>query len=214
MQLYCSVIYTAVSCPASSFTDTAQLTTSIISSLRASFLTGLFPHRVNIRGVFEYGIVNGHNNRDDWLLQVPTIPMVLKEVSAVDDRKVMVLIVLLMVVLIWCRDGLNDWLVQVPKVPLVLKEVIMAMVMLMMTMMMMVIVIVMIIVMMMVMMTTIMMITVVVVLTLITVVLSPFASVFALIVTDYLIQMANYTVFHSGKWHLGMRNYMLALISM
>ena len=49
--------------------------------IRASFLTGLFPHRLGIKGVFEYGTPHGKSNRDDWLVQVPTIPMVLKEVS-------------------------------------------------------------------------------------------------------------------------------------
>jgi hypothetical protein len=40
---------------------------------------------MGIKGVFEYGTPYGKSNRDDWLVQVPTIPMVLKEVSDGDD---------------------------------------------------------------------------------------------------------------------------------
>jgi len=36
---------------------------------------------MGIKGVFEYGTPYGKSNRDDWLVQVPTIPMVLKEVD-------------------------------------------------------------------------------------------------------------------------------------
>ena len=36
---------------------------------------------MGIKGVFEYGTPYGKSNRDDWLVQVPTIPMVLKEVG-------------------------------------------------------------------------------------------------------------------------------------
>lgn len=40
---------------------------------------------MGIKGVFEYGTPYGKSNRDNWLVQVPTIPMVLKEVSDGDD---------------------------------------------------------------------------------------------------------------------------------
>lgn len=47
---------------------------------RASILTGLFPWRLGIKAVFEYG-EKGKSNRDDWLAQVPTLAMILKEAN-------------------------------------------------------------------------------------------------------------------------------------
>ena len=48
---------------------------------RASILTGMYPWRLGIKSVFEYGKPAGQSNRDDWLVQVPTIPMVLREAN-------------------------------------------------------------------------------------------------------------------------------------
>ena len=45
---------------------------------RASILTGLYPWRLGIKAVFEYG-EKGKSNRDDWLVQVPTAPMIFSE---------------------------------------------------------------------------------------------------------------------------------------
>ena len=47
---------------------------------RASILTGMYPWRMGIKAVFEYG-KKGSSNRDDWLLQVPTIAMVLADAN-------------------------------------------------------------------------------------------------------------------------------------
>jgi arylsulfatase A len=46
---------------------------------RASLLTGMYPWRLGIKAVFEYGDRDGKSNRDDWLLQVPTAPMLFAE---------------------------------------------------------------------------------------------------------------------------------------
>jgi arylsulfatase A-like enzyme len=46
---------------------------------RASILTGLYPWRLGIKSVFEYG--ERGSNRNDWLVAVPTIPMVLREAN-------------------------------------------------------------------------------------------------------------------------------------
>eukprot|EP01033_Poteriospumella_lacustris_P007148 gene7149-5142_t len=46
---------------------------------RASLLTGMYPWRAGIKSVFEYGERNGKSNRDDWLVQVPTAPMLFAE---------------------------------------------------------------------------------------------------------------------------------------
>jgi arylsulfatase A-like enzyme len=48
------------------------------SPTRASILTGMFPWRLGLRAVYEYG-VKYKSNRDDWLPQVPTSAMVFKE---------------------------------------------------------------------------------------------------------------------------------------
>jgi arylsulfatase A-like enzyme len=45
---------------------------------RASILTGLYPWRLGIKAVFEYG-VKGKSNRDDWLAQIPTAPMIFRD---------------------------------------------------------------------------------------------------------------------------------------
>lgn len=45
---------------------------------RASILTGLYPWRMGIKAVYEYGL-KGKSNRDDWLPQIPTTAMVFKE---------------------------------------------------------------------------------------------------------------------------------------
>jgi arylsulfatase A len=45
---------------------------------RASLLTGMNPLRLGIKAVFEYG-EKGKSNRDDWLVQVPTAPMIFAE---------------------------------------------------------------------------------------------------------------------------------------
>jgi hypothetical protein len=47
---------------------------------RASILTGMYPWRIGIKAVYEYG-ERGKSNRDDWLPPVPTIPMVLSEAN-------------------------------------------------------------------------------------------------------------------------------------
>lgn len=46
---------------------------------RAAILTGMYPWRLGIKAVFEYGAKT--HNRDDWLLQVPTVPMIFSEAS-------------------------------------------------------------------------------------------------------------------------------------
>ena len=48
---------------------------------RASILTGMYPWRIGIKAVFEYGKSNGLSNRNDWLPPLPTIPMVLREAN-------------------------------------------------------------------------------------------------------------------------------------
>jgi arylsulfatase A len=50
---------------------------------RASILTGMYPWRLGIKAVFEYGERGdkGPSNRDDWLPPIPTIPMVLSEAN-------------------------------------------------------------------------------------------------------------------------------------
>ena len=48
------------------------------SPTRASILTGLYPWRVGMKAVFEYG-EKGKSNRDDWLPQLPTSAMVFRE---------------------------------------------------------------------------------------------------------------------------------------
>jgi arylsulfatase A-like enzyme len=48
---------------------------------RASILTGMYPWRMGIKSVFEYGNPGKVNNRNDWLTPVPTIPMVLREAN-------------------------------------------------------------------------------------------------------------------------------------
>jgi arylsulfatase A-like enzyme len=47
---------------------------------RASLLTGMNPWRLGIKAVFEYG-EKGNSNRDDWLVQVPTAPMIFAEAN-------------------------------------------------------------------------------------------------------------------------------------
>jgi hypothetical protein len=47
------------------------------SPARASILTGLYPWRLGLRAVYEYGL-KGRSNRDDWLPQLPTIAMALQ----------------------------------------------------------------------------------------------------------------------------------------
>lgn len=46
------------------------------SPTRASILTGLYPWRLGMKAVFEYGDKRRKSNRDDWLVQVPTIATV------------------------------------------------------------------------------------------------------------------------------------------
>jgi arylsulfatase A-like enzyme len=46
---------------------------------RSSILTGMYPWRLGIKAVFEYG--ERGSNRDDWLVTVPTLPMVLREAN-------------------------------------------------------------------------------------------------------------------------------------
>ena len=53
----------------------------ICSPSRASILTGLFPWRVGIAGVYEYGARSGGSNRNDWLNQMPTSAMSFLEVG-------------------------------------------------------------------------------------------------------------------------------------
>ena len=48
---------------------------------RASILTGMYPWRIGIKAVFEYGKPSGPSNRNDWLPPLPTIPMVLREAN-------------------------------------------------------------------------------------------------------------------------------------
>lgn len=45
---------------------------------RASILTGLYPWRMGLKAVFEYG-VKGKSNRDDWLPRLPTMPAIFGE---------------------------------------------------------------------------------------------------------------------------------------
>jgi len=45
---------------------------------RASILTGLYPWRMGIKAVYEYGL-KGKSNRDDWLPQIPTSAMVFRD---------------------------------------------------------------------------------------------------------------------------------------
>lgn len=45
---------------------------------RASILTGLYPWRMGLKAVFEYG-QKGSSNRDDWLPRLPTMPSVFAE---------------------------------------------------------------------------------------------------------------------------------------
>jgi len=47
---------------------------------RASILTGMYPWRMGIKAVYEYG-ERFKSNRDDWLPPLPTIPMVLSEAN-------------------------------------------------------------------------------------------------------------------------------------
>lgn len=50
----------------------------VCTPTRASILTGMFPWRLGIKAVYEYG-EKGKSNRDDWLAQVPTLAMAFKE---------------------------------------------------------------------------------------------------------------------------------------
>ena len=45
---------------------------------RISLLTGMYPWRLGVKAVFEYG-VKGASNRDDFLIQVPTLPMAFRD---------------------------------------------------------------------------------------------------------------------------------------
>jgi arylsulfatase A-like enzyme len=45
---------------------------------RASILTGLYPWRIGIKAVFEYGL-KGKSNRDDYLPQLPTVATVFRD---------------------------------------------------------------------------------------------------------------------------------------
>jgi arylsulfatase A-like enzyme len=47
---------------------------------RASVLTGLYPWRMGIKAVYEYG-VKGKSNRDDWLPQMPTVAMTFRSAN-------------------------------------------------------------------------------------------------------------------------------------
>jgi arylsulfatase A len=44
---------------------------AVCTPTRASILTGMFPWRLGIKGVYEYG--EKHHNRDDWLALAPTL---------------------------------------------------------------------------------------------------------------------------------------------
>lgn len=48
---------------------------TVCSPTRASMLTGVYPWRLGISSVFEYG-EKGKSNRDDFLVNVPTAPMI------------------------------------------------------------------------------------------------------------------------------------------
>lgn len=52
---------------------------AICTPTRASLLTGMYPWRMGIKAVFEYGDHGNKSNRNDWLIQVPTAPMVFSE---------------------------------------------------------------------------------------------------------------------------------------
>jgi len=47
---------------------------------RASILTGLYPWRLGIKAVFEYGL-KGKSNRDDWMPQLPNVAMAFKDAN-------------------------------------------------------------------------------------------------------------------------------------
>jgi arylsulfatase A-like enzyme len=52
---------------------------AICTPTRASILTGLYPWRLGIKGVFEYGLKS--HNRDDWLPQIPTVALIFKDAN-------------------------------------------------------------------------------------------------------------------------------------
>jgi arylsulfatase A len=49
----------------------------VCTPTRVSILTGMFPWRLGVKGVYEYG--DKKHNRDDWLAQVPTIAMAFRD---------------------------------------------------------------------------------------------------------------------------------------
>lgn len=54
----------------------------VCTPTRVSILTGMFPWRLGVKGVYEYG-EKGKSNRDDWLAHIPTIAMAFRDAGYV-----------------------------------------------------------------------------------------------------------------------------------